>query len=148
VAERSNVHAEMTVICLDLSNRLRTVIVEEVKALRVLGNNRIGQIRLENLPYNDGAGSPAAPTMRSGKCFVKINMQDIHSKVPGPCDSHHGVQIRAVHINQRTTRMQKFRNLGNVTFENAQRIGVRDHDCRDIVVHELSEAVEVNSTSF
>ena len=76
--------------------------------------------------------------MGGGERLMKVNVQDIDAEITGPCDSQHRVQIRSIHVNERSMRMEKLRNLGDLIFKNPKRVGIRDHDCRDVLINDVS----------
>src|SRR5215470_18024953 len=53
VAKGTDVHTEMAIVGLDLSNGLRAIIVEQIRASRRLGNDRIWEERFKDLLHSD-----------------------------------------------------------------------------------------------
>src|SRR5437867_11436564 len=65
VAKRAQVHAEVAVVRLDLSNRLRTLVFEEIRAFSGLCNDRIRQKRFQHFLHSDRTRAwPTAPVRR------------------------------------------------------------------------------------
>ena len=65
--------------------------------------------------------------MRRGKCFVQVQVHHVGAEIAGTCEAHQRIHIRAIHIEQRAFAVQDIGRRHDMRFENAQRIGVRDH---------------------
>ena len=138
----------MSVVCLDLADGLWTIVIESIGTVRRLLNDGVGKKRLESLRHHDRTRAWSASSVRCRERLVQIDMQHVDAEIAGPRDSHHRIQIRAVHVNQRAVRVEKPGNLGDLGFKNAKRVRIRDHDRRNILVYDLSQLLEIDRSSF
>ncbi len=82
--------------------------------------------------------------MRSRERLVQVDMKDVDPEIARPGNSHHGVEVGAVHVDQGSVRMQKLCDFGNLGFEHAEGVRIRDHDGRDIFVDDLFQVVQID----
>src|SRR5438067_8101428 len=93
-------HAELPVVRLDLSDRLRTLIIETVRTVRFPLDNGMRQKRFEDLLYRDGAGAGSAAAMWRGKSFVQIDVKNVDAEISRACNPHHRIEVRAIHVHK------------------------------------------------
>ncbi len=74
-------------------------------------------------------------------------MQDIHAKVRRASDTHKSVHVRPVHVNQPAPGVNQARDLPDLGFEDAQRIGIRQHQPRDVFGQRAVEFRQVNAAA-
>src|SRR5207244_9617797 len=98
--------------------------------------------RFEDLLYRDRAGAGSAAAMWRRKSFVEIDVKNIDAEISRPCNPHHRVKVRTIHVNERALRVKKVRDFGDLTFKDAQGVGIRDHDRRDVLIHKLPQPLE------
>ena len=72
--------------------------------------------------------------MGRGESLVQIHVQDVDAEIAGTRDAHHCIQIRSIHVDQRSTAMQNAGDLRDFPFEDTERIRIRDHDAGDVFV--------------
>jgi hypothetical protein len=70
--------------------------------------------------------------MRSGERLVQIQVHHVHAEIAGTRDAHQRVHVGAIHVEQRALAMQDFGSLDDARFEDAQRVGVGDHQAGHI----------------
>ena len=82
--------------------------------------------------HRTGARTSAA--VRSGKCFVQIQMHDVGAEIARTRDANQRVHVGAIHVELRALGVQDFRDARYLFFEHAQRIGICQHQRGDIFV--------------
>ena len=86
--------------------------------------------------------------MRSRKCFMQVEVHDVDAEIAGACDADERVHIGAVHVDEAAFVVHDAADLANVFFEDADGVGVGDHETGHIVGHGLREGFEINHATF
>src|SRR5437868_3076415 len=74
-------------------------------------------------------------------------MHNVHAEIAGPRDTHQRIHVGAVHVKQRAFFMQDVRDALDVFFENPERVGVRDHEGGDILIHNALEQRKIHHSA-
>ena len=108
--------------------------LDQIKA--VLGFNHIrhrGMI-FESVRKNRWARAWTAAAMRRAKCLMEINMHRIDTKIARAHTANKGVKIRPVTIKITACFMDKLGDFDDVIFEQSARIGIGQHDTRNVTI--------------
>ena len=81
--------------------------------------------------------------MRDAEGLVQVEVQDVHAQVAGAGGAEHGVHVGPVHVDQAADRVHRVGNLQDALLEQPERVGVGDHQPRDLVVQRLLQRAEV-----
>ena len=72
-------------------------------------------------------------------------MDDVEAHVPGPGQTHHGVEVGAVVVERRADAVDDLGDLDDVGIEQAQRVGVGQHQAGDAGVGLRAQVVDVDA---
>ena len=86
--------------------------------------------------------------MRCRESLMQIEMHHVDAEVARPRDPDQRIHIRAIHVNQRALGVQELRDASNVLFENAERVRIRDHQRRDVVIHRACERFQIHHAAL
>ena len=75
---------------------------------------------------------------------IAFEVENIHAEISRTCDSHHRIQVGAVHVNQRSVRMKNLGDLADLAFKYPERVRIRYHDGGDVVVHHLFQCFQID----
>ena len=67
-------------------------------------------------------------------------MHQIHAEIPGTNFAHQRVHVRAIHIEQAAFGVKNVGDLVNLLLEDAQRVGIGEHQRGHIFIHLRFEA--------
>src|SRR5262249_30985762 len=129
------------------ANRFGPVEVEAVVAALV-GDQRRGQGRGQARADGEGAGAGAARAVRAGAGVVHGGVHHVHAEVTGPRDAQDGVHVGAVEVDQGPLLVQQIGDGGDLLVEQAEGVGVGDHEDRGAVVELGAEVVEIDAAAF
>ena len=90
------------------------------------------------------AGARTAAAVRSGKCLMQIEVHDVGAEVARPRDADQRVHVRAVHVELGALGVQNFGDARNVLFEDAERVGIGEHQRGDIFVDGTREFFDID----
>ena len=82
--------------------------------------------------------------MRPGEGFVDIVVHHVATEVAGASDAEDCVHVRTVDVNETANVVQHLRNLRNVSLEDAECVGVRDHEDGSVLVKLRLQFVQVH----
>src|SRR6266571_6676230 len=85
------------------------------------------QVSFEALRNSDRPCSRPPTPMRSGKCLVQVNMDDIEAHVPGPDLSKNWVEVGPIIVEQSPRLVNSLRDFENVFLEYSESVGVGYH---------------------
>src|SRR5262245_4519987 len=111
-------HPELAIKCLDLADGFRSIVIEKVDSV-LRSDYGIGQERFEILLHRNRSRSRSATAMWRRESLVQVDMQDIDAKVTGSCDSHHRIQVCAIHVHKGSAAVQNVRDLGDFGFKHS-----------------------------
>ena len=77
------------------------------------------------------AGAGATPSVGRGEGLVQVHMNRVEAHVAGPADAHKGVEIGPVVVQHRPRGVDHLRNIQYLALEQAQGVGVRQHQGRN-----------------
>src|ERR1700758_2928900 len=97
-------------------------------------HNRLRQKGLENLLDGDWAGARASTTVRSRKRFVQIEMHHVHTEISWTDLADQRVHVGAVHVKKAALRVENRGDFVDVLFEDAEGVGIREHQSCDTFV--------------
>ena len=106
------------------------------------GVGRNGSIRSE---HGDRPGPRAAAAVRLGEGLVQVVVDDVEAHVAGPRDAHDRVQVGAVVVERGPRLVHDPRDLLDVAVEQAERVGVGQHQAGDVVGRLGAQVVEVHA---
>ena len=75
--------------------------------------------------------------MRCRHGLVQIEVHDINTQIAGARNAHEGIQIGAIAVNIATAIVDESGNGRLFRLEDAQSVGVGNHEARAIIVHEF-----------
>ncbi len=90
------------------------------------------------------AARPAA-AVRLRERLVQVEVDDVEPHVARSRDPHHGVQVRAVVVEDRAGVVHDARDLHDVRVEEPERVRVREHQARDVAVGLRAQILEVDA---
>ena len=128
-------HAEVAVKHLDAADGTRAVVIVAQRAIFFGDEDRRRQERLEKFLAGHRPGARAAAAMGRGKSLVQVQVHHVHAEIAGARLAYQRVHVGAIHVKQAALCMHKIGNLVNFLFEDAERIGIGEHDGGDIFVH-------------
>ncbi len=127
--------AEVAVEGAQFSDRIGVVVIEMETPL-LADDPGEGEEGFEAFSDRDGAGARPSSAMGRREGLVQVEMEDIDPHLPRFEHTEHGVHVRTVAVDESPTSMDDFRDLDDMGFEEAERVGVRDHEGGDLFVHE------------
>jgi hypothetical protein len=95
--------------------------------------------------HRAGTGTPAA--VRGGEGLVQVVVHHVDAQVAGADDADDGVHVGAVAVDEAATAMDGVDHVLNALFEQAQGIGVGDHEPGDLIAlggDDAAQRVEVD----
>ncbi len=131
------------------ADRLRPVLVEVVGgpvAVRALAAHdaRHHQVGLDAVAHGDRPGARPAAAVRLGERLVQVEVHDVEAHVARAADAHDRVQVGAVVVEGRAGVVDDARDLLDVRVEEAERVGVGEHEAGDPVVGLAPQVLEVD----
>ena len=102
----------------------------------LLGQTGAGQERNQRVAHADRAGTGAAAAVRRGERLVQVHMENVDPDAAHVGVAHDGVQVRAVAVDEAAALVHQIADRLDVGLEQAERVRVRDHDARAVVVHD------------
>ena len=82
--------------------------------------------------------------MRCGKGLVQIEVQHVNPQITRAGDTHQGIQVCPVAVDQTAAVMDGLANLQYVLFKQSQRIRIGQHQSDDRVIALLLQGFQVN----
>ena len=79
---------------------------------------------------------------------MQIEVHDINAKIAGARDANQRVHVGAVHVDKAAFVMHDAADFADVLFENANSVGVGDHQARDIIRHRLRQRFEIDHAAI
>jgi hypothetical protein len=74
-------------------------------------------------------------------------VHDVEAHVTGPDDAENGVEVGAVVVHQPADVVHGGGDLGDVLLEQAQRVGVRQHDAGHLLVQQRAQGGHVDQAA-
>ena len=144
VGQRADEHAEVAVESAHPSDGLRPVIFEPSVPSGFRHNTGVG--RNGSRIFFTATGPEPGPPPPCGVENVLCRFRCITStpKSPGRDFADERVHIRAVHVQQRRLWRAGFGDLVDVLLENAQRVGVGEHQRGDVFVHHALQRCHID----
>ncbi len=106
------------------------------------GTIRYGSMRSETAI---GPGARAAPAVRLRERLVQVEVHDVEAHVARAADAHDRVQVRAVVVERGAGVVDDAGDLLDVGVEEAERVGVGEHQAGDAVVGQPPQVLEVDA---
>src|SRR5262249_1063073 len=87
-------------------------------------------------PVGNGywAGTGATAAVRLAEGLVEVDVDDVEAHVAGPRVPHHRVEVGAVVVERPPRLVNQGGDLGNVLVEDAERVGVGQHQAGDLTL--------------
>ena len=108
------------------------------------GEAGLRQKRNQVLLDRHWAGAGAAATVGRRKSLVQVEMHDIGAEIARPRDADQRVHVGAVHVELRALRVQDFRDARDLLFEDAERVGIGEHQRGDIFIDGAGQLVDIH----
>src|SRR3954452_22309701 len=158
-AERQDVRIaahEDAVVALEAAqapDRLRPVVVEvEARAVAVAvlaaDDLRAHQVGLDAVRDRDRARARTAAAVRLCEGLVQVVVDDVEAHVARARTPHDGVEVRAVVVERRADLVDDLRDLGDVLVEQPERVRVREHQARDVLVGLRPQVLDVDAAAL
>ena len=147
IGQRTHQSQEVSVKGLDPADGARTVMIKRVTPVIAPLHGRGGQEGFQHPFDRHGAGARPAASVRRGEGLVQIDVEDIRSEVSRPCNPHQGVEVGSIHVDQPSPFVHDPGNAHDVLLEDSQRVGVGQHQGRDLVVHGTVQPVEIDAST-
>src|SRR5262249_20655402 len=113
----------------------------------VPGHDRGRQERLQVAPYRDGAGSGTAGAVRAGEGLVDVVVHHVGAEVARTGDAQDRVHVGAVEIDQSAAAVDQLRDRRDLPLEQAERVGVGNHEGRGALVELGAQVVEIDQAA-
>ena len=126
------------------ADRARAPVVVAV-GVAVAAYHRQRQIRGQFGGDRGGAGAGTTAAVRHAERLVQVEVQNVGAQVAGAGDADHGVHVGAVHVHQPTGIVHGRGDVGDALYEQAERVGVGDHQPGDVVVERILQRGEVEA---
>src|SRR5450759_4506982 len=119
----------------------------------VLGISRPGDMGFDVVHFNThktfstphGGGGPGA--VGRAERLVGVEVHHVEAHVAGPADAEHGVDVGAVVVEQAAGVMHEPGDLRDVLVEDAEGVGIGEHETGEIVVKQLPERLKVDAAA-
>ena len=139
VGEGAHVHAKVSVETLYAANRFGGLgkAVERGGFFVTFfddGNDRAGEEVDQVFGHADRARARAAAAVRCGERFMQVEVHDIDAQIARAGNAEQGVHVGAVAVDQAARVVHRLHHLQDVLFEQAQRVGVRQHEASQAVI--------------
>ncbi len=108
------------------------VVVEREGPVLALHDDRHGQVGGDALGDGDRPRARAAAAVGLGEGLVQVEVDDVEAHVAGAREAHHGVEVGAVVVERRADAVDDLGDLGDVRVEQAERVGVGQHQAGDV----------------
>jgi len=66
---------------------------------------------------------------------VQVQVHHVYAKIAGPHLAHQRVHVGTVHVKQTALGVHDLRDLVDLLLEDAQRVGIGQHEGGDVVIH-------------
>ncbi len=66
---------------------------------------------------------------------MQVEVHDVDPHIPRTGDSHQGIEVGTVTVDQAATLVHQLADLFDIGLEQSKRVWVGDHQCSDIVIH-------------
>ena len=66
---------------------------------------------------------------------MQVQVHHVHAEVAGPHLAHQRIHVGAIHVHQRAFGMQHVGNLVDLLLEDAEGVGIGEHQRGNIIVH-------------
>ena len=109
-----------------------------------LTTHRRGQERRQVILDADGPGAGPSAAVRRREGLVQVEVADVEAEVAGARDAEDGVEVGAVHVDLHALGVAHLGDLVDLRLEEAERIGLGDHEGRDVVGQMPLEVEEVH----
>ena len=103
-----------------------------------------GQEVDESLRDRDGTGARTPAAVGRGEGLVQVHVHDVKAHVARTHGAEDRVQVRAVVVEQSTDVVHRRGDLGDLLFEESERVGVGQHDAGDVGTERGFQLLEVN----
>ena len=93
------------------------------------------QKRFKLLLHRHRTRAGTAAAVRRGESLVQVQVHHVHAEVAGTDFADQRVHVGAVHVEQAALGVHDFGDLVDLLLEDAQRVGIGEHQRRNIFVH-------------
>ena len=106
-----------------------------------MGDRQIGS---ELLGHGDGSRPGTAAAVRAAEGLVRVEVHQVGAEIAGPGNAQDGVHVGPVEIDQAAHGVDHLGDLGDVRFEDPQRVGIGDHEHGHAIVEPAAKIVEID----
>ncbi len=110
----------------------------------LLLDDRDREVGFQGLLHADGAGAGPPAAVRGRERLVEVDVEDVDAHVSRTDDAGQGVHVGAVHIEQAPLGMDDLGDPADIRLEDAERIGVGDHQGGHVLVHDAGQVLEID----
>src|SRR5215472_5148601 len=82
--------------------------------------------------------------MGGGERLVQVQVHDVDAEVAGPGLPDQGIHVGAVHVEEAAFLMEDLGDLVNLLFEDAESVGIGEHQAGNIFVHLGGQGADVD----
>ena len=140
VGQRPHQDGEVAEEGLEASDGERQIGTERV-AVSLLTDARRGQEGLQSLAHHDGARAGTSAAVRRGEGLVDVEVHHVDPHLGDVHVAHQGVHVGAVTVDQSALLVDDLGDLGHVALEDAQGVGIGQHDAGRVLVHDLADGL-------
>ena len=147
VRVRAHEDGEVSVESMHAADGVCPLDVEPEGTVRTPLHGRRRQVGHEYLANRDRARPRPSPTVRRRERLVGVDVHDVEAHVPRPAAAQDRVEIGAVVVQEPADAVDHACDLGDLLLEQAERVGVRQHEPGDVLVNELLQGRDINQAS-
>ena len=123
-------------------------IAVQTPSLRSANDARQGQERLERLLDADRTGARPAAAVRGRERLVEVELHHVGAHVARLGDAEQRVEVGAVEVEQGAVLVQHLRDLADLGLEHAERVGIGDHQRRDVIAHQAPDLGRLQASAL
>ena len=143
IHQGAKIDGKIAVERMNCADGVRVVVAQAQNSVLLL-HSGVGQVAGQSSGHSDRTGTGAAPTVGGGKCFMKVQMQDVESQIPRTGPAQDGVHVGPVQVAQGAVFMDQIDDVLDTALKDAQ--GVRDgqHQHGRLAVQGLLQGIEID----
>ena len=135
VRQRADKHPEIAVEHADATDGLRAIVVQPKGAVGLGDHNRRRKERLQDLLAGHWARTRSASAVWGRESLVQVEVHHVGAEITGTHLADQSVHVGAVHVEQRALGVQQVGDLVDLLLEDAQGVGIGEHERGNVIVH-------------
>ena len=139
----ANEKAEVAVESFDAADGLGQIVIPAPE-IAVAFETRAGQEGREFLDASNRTGTGTTTAMGGRKCFMQVEVHDVDAEIARVRNADERIHVGAVHVDEAASVVHDAADFANVFFEDADGVGVGDHETRSIAGHGFVEGFEID----